>query len=98
MLDSWGANRVYGSGHIKDHVPLKKSRALCPSGRFRPSFIHQVIIITRLTKLYDSICSHHEDGLRCRLGVKPSLKQKTKQVETCDSLYRCYTTFLGEFE
>ena len=34
-------------------VPLsEKSRALCPSGRFPPSFIHDhVIIITRLNKL-----------------------------------------------
>ena len=39
---------------IKDLVPLiKKSRASCPSGRFPPSFIHQVIIITGLNRLYD---------------------------------------------
>ena len=37
--------RVCATGHIKDPV-LKKSRALCPSGRFLPSFIHQGIIIT----------------------------------------------------
>ena len=30
------------TGHIKDSVPLvERSRALCPGGRFPPSFIHQ---------------------------------------------------------
>ena len=39
---------------IKDPMTLiKKSRVPCPSGRFSPSFIHQVIIITGLNKLYD---------------------------------------------
>ena len=38
---------VYVTGHIKDPVPLiEKSRGLSPGGRFPPSFIHQVIIIT----------------------------------------------------
>ena len=51
-------------------VPLvEKSRASCPGGRFPPSFINQVIIITRLNKYKDWMDS--EDGLRCRHpGVK----------------------------
>ena len=41
------------TGHIKDPVPfIEKSRASCPGGRFPPRFIHQVIIITGLNKLY----------------------------------------------
>ena len=36
---------------------LEKSRASCPGGRFPPSFIHQVIIITGLDKLYVSLFS-----------------------------------------
>ena len=35
-------------------LSIENSRALCPGGRFPPSFIHQVIIITGL-KLYDSM-------------------------------------------
>ena len=43
---------VYVTGHIKDPVPLvEKSRGLSPGGRFPPSFIHQVVIITGLNKL-----------------------------------------------
>ena len=43
---------VYATGHIKDTVPLvEKSRGLSPGGRFPPSFIHQVVIITGLNKL-----------------------------------------------
>ena len=43
---------VYATGHIKDPVPLvEKRRGLSPGGRFPPSFLHQVIIITRLNKL-----------------------------------------------
>ena len=43
---------VYATGHIKDPVPLvEKSRGLSPGGRFPPSFIHQVVIITGLNKL-----------------------------------------------
>ena len=38
-------------------VYIEKSRALCPSGRFPPSFIHQIIIITGLNKLYDCMFS-----------------------------------------
>ena len=46
------SSRVSATGQIIDSVPLiEKSRALCPSGRFSPSFIHQVIIITGLNKL-----------------------------------------------
>ena len=37
---------------VKDPVPLvEKSRGLSPGGRFPPSFIHQVVIITGLNKL-----------------------------------------------
>ena len=40
---------IYATGHIRDPVPLiEKRRGLCPGGRFPPSFIHQVIIITGL--------------------------------------------------
>ena len=43
---------VYATGHIKDPVSLiEKRRGLSPGGRFPPSFIHQVIIITGLNKL-----------------------------------------------
>ena len=42
----------------KDPVPFfEKSRATCPSGRPAPHFIHQVIIITGLNKLYDCMFS-----------------------------------------
>ena len=42
----------------KDPVPLiEKGRGLSPSGRFPPSFIHQVIIITGLKKLYNRMFS-----------------------------------------
>ena len=46
------SSRVCVTGHIKDPVPLiKNSRASCPGGRFPPSFIHQVIVMTGLIKL-----------------------------------------------
>ena len=49
---------VYATGHIKDPVPLiEKSRASCPGGGVPPSFIHQVIIMTGLNKLYDCMFS-----------------------------------------
>ena len=49
---------VYVTGHIKDPVPLiDKRRGLSPGGRFPPSFIHQVIIITGLNKLYNCMFS-----------------------------------------
>ena len=49
---------VYATGHIKDPVPLiGKRRGLSPGGRFPPSFIHQVIIITGLNKLYNCMFS-----------------------------------------
>ena len=49
---------VYATGNIKDPVPLiAKRRGLSPGGRFPPSFIHQVIIITRLNKLYNCMFS-----------------------------------------
>ena len=52
------SSRVHATGHIKDPVPLiEKSRGLSPSGRFPPSFIHQVIIITGLNKLYNHMFS-----------------------------------------
>ena len=57
VVHDWGIkdlgmpSRVCATGHIQDPVPLiEKSRA---GGRFPPSFIHQVIIITGLNKLYD---------------------------------------------
>ena len=44
---------VYATRHIKDPVSLiAKRRGLSPGGRFPPSFLHQVIIITGLNKLY----------------------------------------------
>ena len=47
---------VSATGHIKDPTPLiEKRRGLSPGGRFPPSFIHQVIIITGLNKLYNRI-------------------------------------------
>ena len=36
---------------------FEKSRTFCPGGRFPPSFIPQVIIITGLNKLYDCMFS-----------------------------------------
>ena len=49
---------VYATEHIKDPVPLTaKRRGLSPGGRFPPSFIHQVIIITGLNKLYNCMFS-----------------------------------------
>ena len=45
---------VYATGHITYPVPLiEKRRGLSPGGRFPPSFIHQVILITGLNKLYN---------------------------------------------
>ena len=42
------------TGHTKDPVLIiAKRRAMSPGGRFPPSFIQQVIIITGLNKLYD---------------------------------------------
>ena len=42
----------YATGHIKDPMPLiEKSRSSCPGGMFPPHFIHQVIVITGLSKL-----------------------------------------------
>ena len=47
------SSHVSATGHIKDSVPLiKKRRGLSPGGRFPPSFIHQVIIITGLNNLW----------------------------------------------
>ena len=52
------SSRVCVTGYIKDSVPLiEKSRTLCPGDRFPPSFIHEVIIITELNKLYDCMLS-----------------------------------------
>ena len=49
---------AYATGHIKDPVPLiAKRRGLSPRDRFPPSFIHQVIIITGLDKLYNCMFS-----------------------------------------
>ena len=58
---------VYATGHIKDPVPLiAKRRGLSPGGRFPPSFIHQVIIITGLNKLYNCMFSN------LPMSMKPS--------------------------
>ena len=47
-------SRVCATGHM----PLiEKRRGLCPGGRFPPSFIHQVITITGLNKLYNCMFS-----------------------------------------
>ena len=53
VIEGFGmSSLVYATGHIKDPVPLiEKGRGLSPGGRFPPSFIHQVIIITGLNKL-----------------------------------------------
>ena len=49
---------VYATGHIIDPLPLiEKRRGLSPGGWFPPSFIHQVIIITGLNKLYNCMFS-----------------------------------------
>ena len=49
------SSRVSAIWYIKDSVPLiEKSRASCPGGRCL-SFIHQVINITGLKKLYDYV-------------------------------------------
>ena len=49
---------VYATGHIKDPVPLiEKRRGLSPVCRCPPSFIHLVIIITGLNKLYNCMFS-----------------------------------------
>ena len=54
----WYVQRIYATGHIKDPMPLiAKRRGLSPGGRFPPSFIHQVIIITGLNKLYSRVAS-----------------------------------------
>ena len=64
MLSDWVIkglgmySRVYATGHINNPVPLiEKRRGLSLGGRFPPSFIHQVIIITGLNKLYNRMCS-----------------------------------------
>ena len=49
---------LYATGHIKDPVPLiEKRRGLSLGSRFPPSFIHQIIIITGLNKLYNCMFS-----------------------------------------
>ena len=51
-------SRVCATDHIKDPVPLiEMIRASCPGGRFFHTFIHQIIIITGLNKLYNCIFS-----------------------------------------
>ena len=48
----WSEDETRKFLYIKDSVPLiEKRRGLSPGGRFPPSFIHQVIIITGLNKL-----------------------------------------------
>ena len=49
---------VCRTGHIKDPVSLiEKSKTTFPGGRFPPGFIHQVLIITGLNKLFDCTLS-----------------------------------------
>ena len=65
--------------YIKDPEPLiEKRRELSPGGRFPPGFIHRVIIVTGLNKLYDIlyVLALKMASCRCRLGVKPPLKLK----------------------
>ena len=60
LLSTWHTVMSLSSVHvhIKDPVSLiKKRRGLSPSGRFPPSFIHLVIIITGLNKLYNCMFS-----------------------------------------
>ena len=58
------SSRVCATGHIKDSMSLtEKSRESCPGGRFPPSFIHQVIIITGLNKLWLAVCSRPDADL-----------------------------------
>ena len=79
---------VYATGHIKDPVPLiEKRRGLSPAGRFPPTFIHQVIIITGLNKLQLYTCSRPEDGLRCRQGVKPPLNSTQLKFQMTRELF-----------
>ena len=67
---------VYATGHIKDPVPLiAKRRGLSSGGRFPPSFIHQVIIITGLNKLQLYVLA-----LKMPTGRKPPLKLKITQT------------------
>ena len=64
---------VYATGHIKDLLPLiAKRRGLSPGGRFPPSFIHQVIIITGLNKLYQGFST---SGSRPRVGLPDRLTE-----------------------
>ena len=52
------SSRICETGYINDPVSLiEKSRASCPGGTSPPNFIHQVIIVTGLNKLYDCMFS-----------------------------------------
>ena len=48
--------RLCDWAYQRSHV-IEKTRGLSPGGRFPPSFIHQVIIITGLNKLYSRMFS-----------------------------------------
>ena len=79
---------VYVTGHIKDPVPLiDKRRGLSPGGRFPPSFIHQVIIITGLTKLYNCMSSPWRWPYM-PTGRKTPTQTKKKPVHTILINYR----------
>ena len=83
---------VSATGHIKDSVPLvKKSRASCPGGRFPPSFIHQVIIITALNKLYDYVLALKMT--LCPTGHKTSTQTQT--FITCQNQKPYYRVAFG---
>ena len=80
LWGNWGGSvgSVFDSGPMcssptrgTEHFVYATGDPSC--GRFPPSFIHQVIIITRLNKLYNCM-SRPEDGLRCRQGIKPPLE------------------------
>ena len=52
------SSRVGMTGHVKDPVLLTEKRSTSfPGGRFPPSFIQQIIIITGLNKLRDCMFS-----------------------------------------
>ena len=57
LLLSMALDRIDMSSHVYAIRAIEKSRASCPGGRFPPSFIHQVIVITGLNKLYDCMFS-----------------------------------------
>ena len=80
-------SRVCATGHIKDAVTLtEKTRASCPSGKFPPSFIHQVIIITGLNRLSLYVLHLHSNSkLAC--GSSGRLRPMTRAIAFSASQY-----------